>query len=120
MSKYPIVHIELSALDREVTGKFYNDVFGWKIEQMPEMNYATFESDEGVGGGFNPVSEHNPAGSVVVYIGTGDINATLAEIEKHGGKTISPKTEIPGMGWFALFSDPGGNLVGIYTGMQAQ
>jgi len=56
----------------------------------------------------------------VVYIGTGDINATLAEIEKHGGKTISPKTEIPGMGWFALFSDPGGNLVGIYTGMQAQ
>ena len=117
MSKHPIVHIEFSAQDREAAGKFYSDLFGWKVEQMPEMDYATFESSEGVGGGFNPVKEGNPAGTVVVYIGTDDIEATLAKAESLGAKTIVPKTEIPTMGWFGMFTDPTGNLIGVYTGL---
>jgi hypothetical protein len=118
MSKHPIVHIELSTKDRVAAAKFYSEVFGWKVEQMPEMNYATFETGEGVGGGFNPVSEQNPAGTVIFYIDTDDIPASLAKIEALGGKTLVPKTEIPGMGWFGIFQDPSGNKVGLYTGLQ--
>ena len=117
MSKHPIVHVEFSTHDRETTGKFYADLFGWKIEQMPEMSYATFEAEGGPGGGFNPVTEENPAGTVVVYVGTDDIDASLAKAESLGGKTLVPKSEIPNYGWFALFQDPTGNLVGLYTGM---
>jgi hypothetical protein len=54
---------------------------------------------------------------VVVYIGTDDIEASLAKVEKLGGKTVTPKSEIPGMGWFALFTDPSGNLVGLFAGI---
>lgn len=115
MSKHPIVHIEFSAANRETTGKFYADIFGWEVQQVPEMNYATFASQEGLGGGFNPVNETSPAGTTVVYIGTDDIEATLRDIERQGGKTIVPKSEIPGMGWFAIFTDPTGNKVGLYT-----
>jgi len=118
MSKHPIVHIELSTSNRMETAGFYNTVFGWEVQHMEEMNYSTWTPGEGeLGGGFNPVSEELPAGTVIVYIGTDDIDASLSDIEKHGGKTIYPKTEIPGFGWFALFNDPGGNLVGLYTGM---
>ena len=117
MSKHPIVHVEFSTHDRETTGKFYADLFGWKIEQMPEMNYATFEAEGGPGGGFNPVSEENPAGTVVVYVGTDDIDASLAKAESLGGKTLVPKSEIPNYGWFGLFRDPTGNMVGLYTAM---
>jgi predicted enzyme related to lactoylglutathione lyase len=112
---HPIVHIEFSAQNREAAAQFYADVFGWKTTQIPEMNYATFESEEGRVGGFNPVTEQNPAGTVVVYIGTNDIEASLAQVEAKGGKTVVSKTEIPDMGWFAMFSDPTGNLVGLYT-----
>ncbi len=115
MSNHPVVHIEISAKDREASGKFYANLFGWKVEQMPEMNYATFETGEGVGGGLSPVMENNPAGTVVVYIGTDDINATLAQAEKLGSKTLVPKTEIPGMGWFSIFLDPDGNKIGLFT-----
>jgi predicted enzyme related to lactoylglutathione lyase len=114
MTSHPIVHIEFSAKDREATSQFYTDLFGWKVEQMPEMNYASFEPGEGVGGGFNPVSDSNPAGTVVVYVGTDDIEASLAKAETLGGKLIAPKMEIPGMGWFALFADPTGNTVGLF------
>ena len=120
MSDHHVVHIEFSAQDRESTGKFYSDLFGWKIEHVPEMNYAMYDSGDNVGGGFNPVSDTNPAGTVIVYIGTDDIDASLAKAESLGAKTITPKTEIPNMGWFGLFSDPTGNMVGLYTALEAQ
>lgn len=117
MAKHNIVHVEFSAKDLEASGKFYSELFGWEVQQMPEMNYASYETGEGVGGGFNPASDDYPAGTVIVYIGTDDIEASLAKVESLGGKSVSPKTEIPGFGWFGLFSDPTGNMVGLYTAM---
>jgi predicted enzyme related to lactoylglutathione lyase len=119
MSKHPIIHIEFSAQDRESAAQFYNEVFGWKTSQMPEMNYASFEAEGGPGGGFNPVTEQYPAGTVVVYIATDDIEASLAKVESAGGKAVMPKTEIPEVGWVAMFVDPTGNLVGLYTDINA-
>lgn len=37
MSKHPIVHIEISTLDRLASGHFYEKLFGWHIQQMDEM-----------------------------------------------------------------------------------
>jgi hypothetical protein len=116
MSKHPIVHVEISANDCEAAGKFYSDLFGWNVRQMPEMNYAMFDYGvEGVGGGLNSVQEDNPAGTVIVYVDTEDIDADLIKVEKLGGKIVTPKTEIPGMGWFGIFTDPTGNRIGLYT-----
>ena len=114
MSPHPVVHIEFSALDLEASAKFYSDLFGWKVEQMPAMNYATFEAEGGPGGGFNPVTAENPAGTVLVYIGTEDVDASLAKAMALGGKIVAPRMEIPNMGWFGVFQDPSGNNVGLF------
>ena len=45
---------------------------------------------------------------LLVYLPTDDIDATLAIIEARGGKTVHPETEIPHVGWWAVFTDPGG------------
>ncbi|MEN8172438.1 MAG: VOC family protein [Chloroflexota bacterium] len=118
MANHNIVHIEFSAQDREAAGKFYSEAFGWKIQQFPEMNYTIFETEDGPGGGFNPVSENNPAGTVLVHIATDDIEDNLAKIESLGGSTLVPKTEIPQVGWFAIFTDPTGNQVALYTSLK--
>lgn len=118
MSTHPIVHIEISATDHKKSAEFFHNVFGWQTQNIDEMNYSTFSTGENeVGGGFNPAPENMPVGTTCVYVGTDDIDATLSLIEANGGKTIRPKDEIPGMGWFALFQDPGGNLLGLYTAM---
>jgi predicted enzyme related to lactoylglutathione lyase len=114
MSVHPIVHIEFSAADLEAAGRFYSTVFGWRVVQMPEMHYATFE-DGAAGGGFNPLTPESPAGTVLVYIATEDIDATLKQITAQGGKVLQTKTEIAGYGWFGVFADPTGNRVGLYT-----
>jgi predicted enzyme related to lactoylglutathione lyase len=118
MSKHPIVHIEFSASDREAAARFYQEIFGWEVQHMPEMNYSTFMADENLGGGFNPVTNENPAGTVTVYIQVDDFATTLKEIEARGGQTILPKTEIPGVGWFAFFKDPTGNQVALYKDLE--
>ena len=117
MAAHPIVHIELSANNCLSASKFYQDVFGWEITQIPEMSYATFMSQKELGGGFNPVTPENPAGTVTVYIGTDDIDASLAQVNAAGGKTVAPMMEIPGVGWFALFKDPTGNTMALFKSL---
>ncbi len=118
MSKRNIVHVEIPAANVEAAGKFYADLFGWKISPMPEMNYTMFEAGDGDEyGGFPQVSPENPAGQVLVYIHSDDIEADLKKVEKLGGKVIYQKAEIPQTGWFGVFQDPTGNVLALYTSM---
>ena len=115
MSKRNVVHIEIPAANVQAAGKFYADLFGWKMEHVPEFNYTMWADGSGSGGGFNEVSAENPVGQVLVYIDSDDIDADLQKAEKLGGKVIRPKTEIPGTGWYGIFQDPTGNLLAVYT-----
>jgi uncharacterized protein len=118
MSKRNIVHVEIPALNVEGAGKFYHDLFGWKIQTMPEMNYTMWEAGNGEEyGGFPQVSAENPAGQVLVYIASDDIEADLKQVENLGGKVLYSKAEIPGTGWFGVFQDPTGNVLALYTSM---
>jgi uncharacterized protein len=117
MTTYPVNHLEIAATDPNAAAEFYKAVFGWKIEVEETMNYVQFAAEEGgVGGAFTEVSENNPAGTVLAYVTTDDIEASLAKIESNGGKSIMPKTEIPGIGWFGVFSDTTGGTLGLFSG----
>lgn len=118
MSNHPIVHIELSSTDRQRDSKFYSALFGWKMEHYEEMNYTMFNPGNQLGGGLSPVNEFMHAGSTMVHVETSDIEASLAKVISLGGKQIVPKTEIPGMGWFGVFTDLSGNMVGLFTPQQ--
>ena len=115
MSKRNVVHVELSAADVPAAARFYEQLFGWKMEHAPEFDYTMWSDGAGYGGGFNKLSEHVPAGQVLVYIHSDDISADLKKVQELGGTVVTPKTEIPGTGWFAQFTDPTGNLLCLYT-----
>ena len=44
---------------------------------------------------------------------TTDINASLEEAGKLGGKTLMPRTELPGGTILGFFADPEGNPIGL-------
>lgn len=109
-----IVHLEIPAMDRRIAARFYGELFGWDYEHMDDpMNYTTFRSGT-VAGGFPDVNDMNPAGEVIFYVASDDIEADLRRAEKLGGKTVVPRTEIPDTGYFAIVSDPTGNHFGLY------
>lgn len=117
MSKRNVVHVEIPAHNVGAAGEFYQALFGWKIQHVPEMNYTMYEDGGGSGGGFPLVSPDSPAGQVLVYIDSEDIDEDLDKVKELGGKVLREKTEIPGMGWFGIFQDPTGNVLALYTGL---
>ncbi|MFZ5910014.1 MAG: VOC family protein [Chloroflexota bacterium] len=120
MPKRNVVHVEIPASDVQAAAKFYESLFGWKIQHVPEMDYTLWEAGDGTGGGFMAASNEYPAGRVLVYIDSDDIEADLKKVEELGGKTLHPKMEIPGTGWFGVFQDPTGNVLALYTSMNPE
>lgn len=119
MSKRNIVHVEIPAENLGKAGEFYGELFGWNIKQVPEMDdYLMWVTGDGSGGGFMPVSSEYPAGQVLVYIASDDIEEDLEKVMELGGKIVREKTEIPGMGWYGVFEDPTGNVLALYTDLK--
>ena len=120
ISKRNVVHVEIPAANIESAGKFYQDLFGWKMQHVPEFDYTLWEDGSGYGGGFNRIDDENPVGQVLVYIDSNDIEEDLKQVEKLGGRVVRPKTEIPGTGWYGVFKDPTGNTLALYTSMNPE
>jgi predicted enzyme related to lactoylglutathione lyase len=127
VSMHPIVHVDFPAIDPVEAGKFYADVFDWNVHTDPSFNYTMFQVEGGPGGGYVATGEGasdgthgSRPGEVLVYIATDDIDMSLGQVVAHGGSVVVPKTEITHVGWFAVFTDPTGNRVGLYTPMNPQ
>jgi len=51
---------------------------------------------------------------VTIYVQVDDLQKSLDQAVKMGATAIVPPTPIPGIGNFAMFSDPSGNVIGIF------
>lgn len=107
-----VVHFEIIGADREALEKFYGELFGWHLQSFPDPPYAIIDTHagEGINGGIG--SDPSGESRVTWYVAVKDMQKTLDEAEKMGGKTIMPVTELP-MVTLAMFTDPQGNIVGI-------
>jgi hypothetical protein len=108
----PIVHVEVVGKNAKKLQEFYGSVFSWEIHPAPQ-NYGMIHTgtERGIAGGIGE-TDQGP-GHVTFYVEVDDINAALAKIEKRGGKTLMPRTEIPDQVIFAMFADPEGHVVGL-------
>jgi predicted enzyme related to lactoylglutathione lyase len=119
---HTIIHFEIPANDVEKVKKFYSDLFGWKIDKLPDMEYysiTTVPMDEkgnllrpGVNGGL--YKREQPQQQPVNYIYVESIDEYSKKVADLGGKIVVSKMEVPGMGWFALGQDPEDNIFGIF------
>ncbi|HQL25243.1 MAG TPA: VOC family protein, partial [candidate division Zixibacteria bacterium] len=66
-----------------------------------------------IGGGISPVAPGGRPG-VTVYVMVDDLQTYLERAQQLGGKTVTPPSPIPGIGEFAMFADPDGNVIGLF------
>ncbi len=111
---HKIVHWELMGPDGAKMAEFYRNVFEWSMEAVPGFGeYHMIQPDQsGVGGAVGQGSEEMPQ-YFTMYVEVDDIDAHLGKIEEAGGKTLVPRTVIPDMVIFGMFTDPAGNIVGL-------
>lgn len=115
---HEISHFEIPAKDPERLRNFYANVFGWKFKNAAAQNMQYWNITTG--------TKHLPGvngglykkGSVrqkpVNYISTADINESMAEVEKQGGRITVGKKEVVGHGFTAIGTDPEGNSIGLF------
>lgn len=123
-TKNAIGWFEVPVTDFDRAKTFYSAIFDF---EMPEIDMAgirmgmfLYDRDNGgIGGAICHGEGYKPAGGdgPKIYLdGGSDLNTVLERVPGAGGQIALPKTEIaPGMGYFAFFSDPEGNVMGLYS-----
>jgi predicted enzyme related to lactoylglutathione lyase len=119
-----IVHFEIPADDVARAKAFYGSAFGWEMEDMPGgMDYTlarTVPVDDqqlptergAINGGLMKRSADTP--SPVLTIGVDSIDEALERVTGGGGAVVQSRQEIPGLGAYAYFTDPEGNVLGLW------
>lgn len=107
-------YFELMGPDGEAQREFYASLFGWNLEAVPGFDayYTVGADDIGIGGGVGKGPDDGPS-YATIYIEVESIDDHLARIEAAGGTTVIPRTVIPDTVVFAMFADPGGNIIGL-------
>ncbi|HVR63711.1 MAG TPA: VOC family protein [Polyangia bacterium] len=115
----PIVHIEFRSSDFPRSSAFYAKVLGWQTQQNAAATYMKLDgTDGGLSTGWVR-SDLNQAPGPLAYVEVDDLAATLVEVEKAGGRTIVARRPFAGGGEVALFADPDGNVIGLWTRKKA-
>ncbi len=123
-----VVHFEIPYDNIDRVKTFYENVFGWKINEIPAMNYhmvTTVQTDEkqmpkesgainggmykrGMGGSQTPV----------IVIDVPSIDAYIEKVKAAGGTIVFDKRKVGDMGFYAQIKDTEGNIVGIWQTTQ--
>ena len=124
-----IVHFEIPADDVERAKRFYNNLFGWKMEKWPggnsgnnnssNMEYWIIsttddkENKASIGGGI--MKRQDPQQQQITnFIDVKSVDEYSSKIERLGGKVVVPKMAVPNMGYFAVCHDTENNRFGIW------
>lgn len=112
-----VVHFEIPADNTGRAVLFYKTVFDWDIKktEMPMEYYLATTGKEGTMGIDGAIMERKGATSktIVNTIDVPKFDEYVARITKAGGKQVTKKDTIPGVGTFCYCADTEGNLFGI-------
>lgn len=108
------IHFEVPADDPARAQRFYSQALGWSFEPWAgPMPYWMVKTGEGSGidGGLCPRGDGFGAPRFVVDVA--DIDAAGQAVAAAGGRTVTPKTPVPGVGWTLYAADTEGNIFGM-------
>ncbi len=112
----PIVHWEFWSKEPEKISEFYEKIFDWKIQHIPEMNYRLVETggQGGINGGIMKPQEGPWPGNMSLYIDVDNLEAYVQKIKEAGGKIVVERMDVPNVGAFSLFEDPDARVMGLW------
>jgi len=125
-----VTHFEIHAADPKKIASFYQDVFGWQVEEWlvpgvpvkEEDRYwlvSTGPEDEpGIDGGISvrrgpPPTAGQAVNAFVCSIDVESLDESMDKALRAGGSVALPKMPVKGVGWLAYCIDPEGNLFGM-------
>jgi uncharacterized protein len=109
---HPVIHAEIRSADPDATRAFFAELFGWTYNDGAFPGYSFV--DTGVEGALPTAIGPLQGGSdaVLFFVGVEDVEATLAQAERLGGRTIQSAQQVPGV-TFGVLADAQGHVIGV-------
>ena len=116
-----VYHFDIPVDNADRAQQFYKDVFGWDMKKLNsqvdskiELWMCETEDESGRKGITGGMMKRDSLPSVTNYILVNSIDEYTSKINHSGGKVTMHKTEIPHVGYFAMFLDSENNLFGLF------
>jgi predicted enzyme related to lactoylglutathione lyase len=115
--------IELQTTDPMAARRFYGEVFGWSITDMPgDMPYGLGIYNGSMTAGFvelpAPAKAMGAPPNWLAYIAVDDVAATTAKAATLGARVLMPATAM-GFGTFSVIQDPTGAVFALWHSPQS-
>jgi predicted enzyme related to lactoylglutathione lyase len=108
-----VCYVEIPAIDIDASASFYKKVFGWQTRQRGDGSIAFDDTAGGVSGTWVLGRKAATKPGLLVYIMVDSVAATIEAVITNGGKIVQPiGKDAPEI--TARFSDPAGNIFGLY------
>jgi predicted enzyme related to lactoylglutathione lyase len=108
-----ICYIEMPAIDINASASFYKAVFGWQTRQRGDGSIAFDDTVGEVSGTWVLGRSAATEPGLLIYIMVDSIAATIDAIVANGCRIVQPiGMDAPEI--TARFSDPAGNVIGLY------
>jgi hypothetical protein len=117
----PFVHVELASTDVDKAKGFYGKLFNWQLQEMPfdGMTYTTIGVGSGTGGGMMSQMMPGAPSAWLAYVLVDDVKESTKKAASLGAQVMKDVTEVPGMGWFSIITDPTGAHLGLWQNAAA-
>lgn len=112
-----VTHFEIYAEHPGELAEFYRSLFGWKIDRAPGTDYFMIQTAPGDSTAIRGGLAHRPIPgprSWVHYVSVASLDETVDRILSLGGTVLRPKSAVPKTAWYAVVSDPEGNIFAIW------
>lgn len=112
-----VTHFEIYAEKPAKLADFYRSLFGWQLDKSPGLDYWHIRRDatdaSAIDGGLTYRPFPGPR-SWVHYVHVESLDAAVSEVQRLGGAVLRPKTAVPKTAWYAVVSDPEGNIFAVW------
>jgi predicted enzyme related to lactoylglutathione lyase len=108
-----ICYIEIPAIDIKASARFYKEVFGWQSRERGDGSLAFDDTVGEVSGTWVMGRKASTEPGLLIYIMVDSVATTIDAIITSGGRIVQPiGMDAPEV--TARFSDPAGNIIGLY------
>ncbi len=109
-----VIHFEINAEDPQRAADFYAGVFGWEVNKWEgPVEYWLVTTGEDADPGINGAIMTGASAPTVNTIDVSSVDECAEKVKAQGGKVVSPRTSVPGVGYFHYCEDSEGNPFGI-------
>ena len=110
---HPVMWFEVLGHHGDKLRRFYGGLFGWTFDLNNPIKYGIVDTGDkrGIPGGVGEAYAGTRSW-VTFYVETPDVAATLAAVEKLGGKVVMARTVMPDV-TLGVFEDIEGHVIGL-------